>query len=95
MVVKISRQGLGWVAKQREMERQITPLPLDTHGILSHMPPYETPQLNPRTPKQFKYVSSCNMGLIGGIWEYIPHSFPHSSKTGSRIIPPKNLTHLP
>src|SRR2546428_13858267 len=48
------------------------------HGILSHMPTRRIPQSNPITPKQFKHFSSCNMGLIGDVWGYVPHSFPHN-----------------
>ena len=48
----------------------------ESHALLPEAP------INPRTPKQFKHFSSCNMGLIGSIWEYIPQSLPHSSKSG-------------
>src|SRR5438132_11316527 len=40
-------------------------------------------------PKQFKHFSCCYTGLIGDVWEYVPHSFPHSSKSMLCILLPK------
>src|SRR5262249_2342431 len=87
-----TEKGISKSLKQKVPEVGIEPTRGCPHGILSPIPPCYTPQSNPITPEKFKHFASCDMELLGDIWEYVPHSFPHSSPGMRLCYTAKNPT---